>query len=1270
MDPAASDELCSESGSHGRACEMSISSSERLSTEKCQGGLVLSGESANADDESIHLGLDEESSEGIVHEEVTGMVVSGSDGEGASDVAVESDGCIAISGDEYCNDEAHERRGGLWAVGRDCGPWLPRPESWPQIALVVLTNVFVNLTRLRIKFVKMLVKAMEPKDATRRDFAARAAALLTGVPKVSRLVQAVRNAGWEPQAPSDRQACPQPDQQEADREASPRSVQDPQRRALSIRVRESLHTAWAGLPDTEYRRSISRYRLAAIDMGSKYDAGWFARTVEFFGELAARGTLCDELGKVLPGLGIPSDFVLAWDGVSIGGGTGGFCRNETLCLIGLGHVDRGVIRYDLAGAPSLVTKHSRQDSVNLVIGALADAPLRLNRDSLLARLALIGGDGAVSASGVPHPSTGAAERLWESLHPGVPGFIFTEWDAFHKVDNAFDKAFARSKAATELCNVARALNALFGVGDGRLLLRATATSIGAPVRRFPDQGGTRAVVAKVRTIEYLRQNFKLIHAALRSRLGWRHGGHGAQSLTSLIHVCRRFTAVNFVTFTLAACDTLSSRVSRLALQVQELSSAAGTVRQQWQTCLWGLVADEVALQRVYVWCVVSALVGGSISRTDHRNLWQVLRLSPLGRAFPSLVSNLNNILWRRVYQGCGLQVDFSPGTLAGPERHTLSPSCQCASMKLRPRQGVNRVVEVSLAAARISVPEWVAYSTLPREAFPSLAQLKEECGILLAGPDDVPVAGPERGNTWCLGSHGALPRYAVVAVEARPPLQLQGIPRYRRHTCVTSADLSSTLAAIQEGIFAALRLCSHLRHLLEDHARPSDNDGTGRAAELSAVCWDWAYLVEGKPQRHHFSAFFDLVALLRPTLKHTVWPDARAFPHVPHRWPLVRGPGGLAQQYHWLTNRVRQAAGKFAYRHWWSVTLYYVRPVMRNRVLEASLGLLPIWRKDRLTRAAVFACMAECVQKRVPNAFPIRPTGLAALGCSSRLRGARSKRRLYEFHGREGSFAATATMPFLTGGKGKLVRVQRVLRELQVPALEATLDTDPSFTQGPDGVPAAGPQHAWHAVRVHHRARLLRCNEATVERWGSQLHMLWDSVSGMPAQRMVSRLFVRAAGFDGGRECEEVVGAITRYLAEDLAMAPITLRPSLRHARIEPSGASRVAAPALLPHFRESSAPAEAARCAACPMTLPTPAAEALSRGITSIGFASLPYFQEAGSTPSVMRDKHLDWLRSKKGVEWLAERKRVWSTAFVDEAVEEAEEGEEVRDEPNLTEG
>ena len=79
---------------------------------------------------------------------------------------------------------------------------------------------------------------------------------------------------------------------------------------------------------------------------------------------------------------------------------------------------------------------------------------------------------------------------------------------FHRLELGTTKATADNKAVLGVCDVARALGQLFGTGDGRVIYRAAAATVGAKHLRVPDQGGTRKVVALTRTVEALLRSLK------------------------------------------------------------------------------------------------------------------------------------------------------------------------------------------------------------------------------------------------------------------------------------------------------------------------------------------------------------------------------------------------------------------------------------------------------------------------------------------------------------------------------------------------------------------------------------------------------------------------------------------------------------------------------------------------------------------------------------------------------------------------------------------
>ena len=78
--------------------------------------------------------------------------------------------------------------------------------------------------------------------------------------------------------------------------------------------------------------------------------------------------------------------------------------------------------------------------------------------------------------------------------------MLVEWELFHRVSLVFDTTFADIPCACEIFEVSQSLGALFGVGDGRVILRGAADQIGERRSRVPDQGGSRKAVTLANTI--------------------------------------------------------------------------------------------------------------------------------------------------------------------------------------------------------------------------------------------------------------------------------------------------------------------------------------------------------------------------------------------------------------------------------------------------------------------------------------------------------------------------------------------------------------------------------------------------------------------------------------------------------------------------------------------------------------------------------------------------------------------------------------------------
>ena len=106
------------------------------------------------------------------------------------------------------------------------------------------------------------------------------------------------------------------------------------------------------------------------------------------------------------------------------------------------------------------------------------------------------------------------------------------------------------------------MGALFGNGDGRVILRGVAPLVDAIAHTVHDQGGTRKVVALSKCVANLLCNFRACFAGMHARLAQSRGPgrRGSQRVSTLVDVGRRLAAVNFVTFTCGIHDVMRKRV--------------------------------------------------------------------------------------------------------------------------------------------------------------------------------------------------------------------------------------------------------------------------------------------------------------------------------------------------------------------------------------------------------------------------------------------------------------------------------------------------------------------------------------------------------------------------------------------------------------------------------------------------------------------------------------------------------------------------------------
>ena len=143
-------------------------------------------------------------------------------------------------------------------------------------------------------------------------------------------------------------------------------------------------------------------------------------------------------------------------------------------------------------------------------------------------------------------STRAADLIWLYAHPTGP--LLTSWDLFHRAGVADLRAVRRQGLAVEVIDIHKAMGALFGVGRGRVLLRAVAFELADAISVPSRAPVTREGVHAERNAAELVKNYRVYHTAMKAKMELAREGSGARSLTSLVDIGRRLSAVDFVVF--------------------------------------------------------------------------------------------------------------------------------------------------------------------------------------------------------------------------------------------------------------------------------------------------------------------------------------------------------------------------------------------------------------------------------------------------------------------------------------------------------------------------------------------------------------------------------------------------------------------------------------------------------------------------------------------------------------------------------------------------
>ncbi len=383
-----------------------------------------------------------------------------------------------------------------WLPGVDTGPFQGRLVPLEPQSQVLVANVVLNARRLPGALLHSILEITGHAGQARGSLAMQCASAFLRVAQttVRKCMDGLRQNGWKPTKPAQPQrpfmAALQDDGAAHSLVASPRLQSD----GLETLVRVALANAVEGGSLQRFERDVARYKLSGVFLGNKSHSRHFAREVECIASIVLSQLDSIDWGTPLCGIGIVSDFGVMMDPVSIGPDK--FPRHDTtlmMCLSMASCHTHKLYTPMVGGKTMDLHGHSGDALAKLSLQSLWSHPAGFGMVSLRARLAVIGGDGQIVLGGPEHRhnSSQAAEKMWQLLHPGE--VAMTCWDPFHRADTACMRAIRRNALAHEVYDMAKQMDTLFGLGEGKILLRGLAEALETRASKLRAPGGTRKV---------------------------------------------------------------------------------------------------------------------------------------------------------------------------------------------------------------------------------------------------------------------------------------------------------------------------------------------------------------------------------------------------------------------------------------------------------------------------------------------------------------------------------------------------------------------------------------------------------------------------------------------------------------------------------------------------------------------------------------------------------------------------------------------------------
>ncbi len=806
-----------------------------------------------------------------------------------------------------------------WIPGLTCGRWIDTQNPLLEQGRVLVVNAVVTVSRVPRQLVNALLKHWPPgysqqKKSIAHTFVGR---LLGLSPSLVQEVmkQATQNAMcWSP--------CPRRSSMQTDVEApisveyeacaaglpaaagrsgssavvdgrtglsaaangraglSAAATED----ALRNLVRLAIATAAEGRSWQAYIRDVARCNLAGGSVGSRYASRHFAVEVAAMASMVLQQLDSHDFNAVLPGLGIPSDFPLLADPVSMGDTI--MSRHDVLLIVALALTSARTGRvYNPmhSGRAVPVGSHSGAAMATLLLEALAQHPACWSIHVLRARCACIGGDGGLVLGGPDHrhQSAAVAERLWRWLHEEATAPMCTTWDPFHRVDIAVWWAVRRHDRIIQIFDLAKEVDFLFGQSEGAVIFRSIATRLDQDPHAIRAPGGTRKVVYLTGIPCSLVENFKLGMTGLWARWAWKQAGHSSQSIRHILDVARRLASVRLVVVMLLLQDVLGGIIRPFAKSVQAHLEPASFLRAQ-RLVLGKIETARRTIRRIRVLMRVLSLCRQHADPGALANFIEAHACGSMGSVFPTFFRHVGGIVGPQcTFQGCKMDI---PDQHNRSQQMFLGAHCQCsfkeqhlagvwASWRGRGPAPPPEIPNPRHPGRVVRVPVWVAPRSEYRSCSQDCVDMEPRCTFRRLGlhaPPGQNSAGmfrrrivEEKVHETC--SHVNSFTRGGGTCPCRWTSRCQLSHRIFLADCECNAGLAETDAFLHT-------LSTELSQVLSS---VGVNQTMATVLESSAQCWDWSRLVFERPTAEDVRAFRRIAALLR----HDVSPQES--PHPP-----------------------------------------------------------------------------------------------------------------------------------------------------------------------------------------------------------------------------------------------------------------------------------------------------------------------------------------------------------------------------------------------------